>query len=181
MVCAFVRQAAFGKTDRLGVLMYFTSKSSMNRVYEYLTLEEKSAVLLQGEMHPTAMVAIHRERIAAGKKSVLFGLDSLAEGLDLPGENCTRVIIDKLPFPSMDDPIMATHAEHLKKKGLEPFNMLTLPKTGLKFAQVVGRLIRSEGDYGDIIVLDRRLVSKRYGAKLLASTPFRQIDSAMAA
>jgi ATP-dependent DNA helicase DinG len=177
-VCAFVRRTAFQDENRLGVLIYFTSKSNMLKVYAHLTDLEKTMVLIQKDMHPSAMVAIHRERISRGQKSVLFGLDSLSEGLDLPGLNCTRVIIDKLPFPSTDDPIMATHAEHLKKKGFEPFSLLTLPKTGQKLAQIVGRLIRSEGDFGEVIVLDKRMVTRSYGSKLLASTPFAKIASA---
>lgn len=179
MVSAFVKRAAFGTSTRLGVLIYFTSRTSMRRVYESLSDADKQIVLMQGDLHPSAMVAAHRERIAAGQRSVMFGLDSLSEGLDLPGENCTRVIIDRLPFPSLDDPIIATHAEHLKKNGFEPFPMLSLPKAGTKFAQLVGRLIRADGDYGDIIILDQRLLSKQYGAQLLAGTPFRHVHSAI--
>jgi ATP-dependent DNA helicase DinG len=102
-------------------------------------------------------------------------LDSIAEGVDLPGAYCSLVIIDKLPFPSPDDPILASHSEHLENKGLHPFHLLMLPKAGLKLAQVVGRLIRTESDWGDVYVLDRRLVDKKYGVRLVKSTPFERV------
>jgi ATP-dependent DNA helicase DinG len=108
-------------------------------------------------------------------RSIWFGLDSLAEGVNLPGKYVTLVFIDKLPFPSPDDPILASHAEHLESKGLHPFPLLMLPKAALKLAQIVGRLIRTESDWGDVWVLDRRLIEKSYGQRLIKSTPFAAV------
>lgn len=95
--------------------------------------------------------------------------------MGLPSNYCTLTLIDKIPFPSPDDPLLASHSEHLEKKGLHPFPLLMLPKAGLKLAQAVGRLIRTETDWGDYWILDRRVVEKSYGRRLIQSTPFEAI------
>ena len=81
-------------------------------------------------------------------------------------------MMTRLPFPSPADPVMSTHAEHLTSQGKDPFHILTMPKAGLKFAQVAGRLMRREEDWGDFYVLDKRLCTKRYGQQFLKSTSF---------
>lgn len=174
MVTSRLRATSFAGAH-MGSLVYFTSRKKMESVYASLSDEEKACVILQGALAPTAMIAEHKRRIDAGERSVLFGLDSIAEGVDLPGKYCTQVFIDKLPFPSPDDPILATHSEHLESKGLHPFPMLMLPKAALKLAQIVGRLIRTESDWGDVWILDRRLVEKAYGQRLIKSTPFESV------
>jgi len=159
--------------EHVGVLVYFASKALMNECYEALSPVQKSQILLQGHLQPSALLDEHRKRIDRGMRSVIFGLDSVGEGIDLPGKYCSLVVITKLPFPVPDDPVMATHSEVLVEKGLDPFVILTLPKAGLKLAQLCGRLVRREGDYGEITVLDRRLVTKRYGSRLLSGTAFK--------
>jgi len=177
LVKAYVAEKGVRAAGHVGVLVYFTSRKLMNECYEYLPEHERSMVLLQGQWQPSAMIAEHRRRIDDGAKSIIFGLDTLGEGIDLPGRYCSLVLISRLPFPSPDDPVIATHAEFLSAKGLDPFRMLTLPKAGLKFAQVCGRLVRREGDGGDIVVLDQRIVTKRYGMSLLRGTEFTTIHS----
>jgi ATP-dependent DNA helicase DinG len=76
----------------------------------------------------------------------------------------------------MDDPITATHGEHLEEKGLNPFTMILLPKAGQKLAQICGRLMRREDDHGDVLVLDKRLVTKRYGRQLVNGTSFTTVQ-----
>lgn len=174
MVRAFLMDFALN-SSMAGILVYFTSRKLMKEVYESLTPAEKNLILLQGEWQPSAMIEEHKKRVDAGKRSILFGLDSLSEGVDLPGKYCTRVLVTRLPFPSPDDPVMATHAEHLKSKGIEPFHIITLPRAGIKLAQIAGRLIRREGDEGDVIVLDSRLCSKAYGKQMIRSTSFTDI------
>ena len=100
-------------SDVQGVLVYFSSKKMMLVVYEALTAAEKERVLMQGPWQTWAMVEEHKRRIDAGQRAILFGLDSISEGVDLPGHYCSRVIITKLPFPSPADPVIATHAEFL--------------------------------------------------------------------
>jgi ATP-dependent DNA helicase DinG len=174
MVTAILRKAAFNG-EHLGGLAYFTSRKKMEAVYQNFTEEEKSHVLMQGHMAPTAMIAEHKRRIDLGQRSLILGLDSIAEGVDLPRAYCSLVFIDKLPFPSPDDPILASHSEHLEAKGLHPFPLLMLPRAGYKLAQIVGRLVRTEDDWGDVWLLDRRIIEKTYGQRLLKSTPFTNI------
>lgn len=174
MVRAFCMDFAING-EMVGILVYFTSRKLMREVYDSLSDTEKALILLQGDWQPSAMIAEHKRRVDLGQRSILFGLDSLSEGVDLPGEYCTRVLVTRLPFPSPDDPVMATHAEHLKSKGIEPFHIITMPKASRKLAQIVGRLIRREGDSGDVIVLDSRLCSKTYGKQMIRSTAFTDI------
>lgn len=160
------------RSSHKGTLVYFTARSMMEEIYRRLPESERGCVLMQG-MHGAvhAVVEQHRARIASGVKSVIFGLDGFAEGVDLPGDLCTRVVITKLPFQQLDDPVLKTHSEALEAAGLSPFNLLSLPRAGVKFAQLCGRLLRTETDHGDILVPDVRLARKQYGAQLLRSVP----------
>jgi ATP-dependent DNA helicase DinG len=162
------------RSSHRGVLVYFTSRATMEDVYRRLLETERACVLAQG-LHGAvhAIVSLHKERIARGEKSVIFGLDGFSEGVDLPGDLCTRVVITKLPFQQIDDPVLKTHSEALEAAGLSAFNLLTLPRAGTKLSQLCGRLLRTETDHGDILVPDVRLVRKRYGAQLLRGVPIR--------
>jgi len=107
---------------------------------------------------------------------VLFGLASFAEGVDLRGRECDHVVIAKLPFKPPDSPIEATRAEWLEKHGKSPFLLMAVPEASLKLSQAAGRLMRAETDSGRITLLDRRIVTKRYGKSLLdALPPFRRV------
>lgn len=174
MMAALLRVWAFSE-ETVGTLVYFTSKKKMEAVYAILTPEERATVIMQTNSSPSAMVEEHKRRIDAGGRSVMFGMDSISEGVDLPLHYCTLVVVDKLPFPSPDDPILASHSEYLESKGLAPFPLLMLPRAARKLAQVIGRLNRTENDWGRVIVMDRRLVEKKYGAQLLQATPFCQV------
>ena len=83
----------------------------------------------------------------------------------------TNLIIAKLPFSVPTSPVEEAHAEHITKKGGNPFMLLAVPETSKKLIQACGRLLRNEKDTGTITILDRRLVSKRYGQDLLNSLP----------
>ncbi|ABM59386.1 helicase C-terminal domain-containing protein [Verminephrobacter eiseniae] len=176
MVAAFLKDHALGAAKHRGVLVYFTSKKLMLDCMAAIPTAQRGCILLQGQWQPWAMLEEHKRRIDAGVRSIIFGLDSIGEGVDLPGEYCTRVIMTRLPFPCPDDPVLCTHAEYLRSKGKDPFHILTMPKVGLKFAQVAGRLMRREQDWGEFYVLDKRLRSKRYGAQIVKSTPFRTME-----
>ncbi|MGB0226063.1 MAG: helicase C-terminal domain-containing protein, partial [Litorivicinaceae bacterium] len=106
-----------------------------------------------------------------GRMSIIFGLQSMAEGLDLPGDLANEVVITRLPFQPPDDPREATLAEYLKSQGRDPFNELSLPAATIRLRQAVGRLIRSETDTGQVTMLDRRLVNTRWGQSLLKELP----------
>ena len=114
--------------------------------------------------------------MAEGRASIIFGLDSFAEGLDLPGEACVHVIIVKLPFSMPDNPIEKTQNRWIEKRGGNPFIEVTVPEAGIKLIQAVGRLIRTENDYGRVTILDNRIQTQRYGKQLLANLPpFKRI------
>ncbi|RLU04120.1 MAG: ATP-dependent DNA helicase DinG, partial [Ketobacter sp.] len=107
----------------------------------------------------------------AGKHSVLFGLASFAEGVDLPGEYCSCVVIARLPFSVPEDPVDATLAEWIQKRGGNPFMQISVPDAAIRLKQAVGRLLRTESDRGEIVIFDRRIIDKRYGKLLLQSLP----------
>jgi ATP-dependent DNA helicase DinG len=155
----------------LGTLTLFASQRQMKEVYDGLSEELRSDVLMQGTLPKAELLRQHRERIARGKRSVLFGLAALAEGVDLPGEQCSHVIICKLPFSCIADPVEEAKAEWLESQGRSAFEDMALPTVGIRLAQAAGRLLRRETDSGIVTVLDRRLGSTQWGRKLLAGLP----------
>ncbi|WP_019413000.1 ATP-dependent DNA helicase DinG [Paenisporosarcina sp. TG20] len=104
-------------------------------------------------------------------KSVLFGTNSFWEGVDVPGDALSAVVMVRLPFSSPDDPVFKTQAERLRKQGINSFSSLALPEAILRFRQGFGRLIRSSTDRGVFIVLDRRIESKSYGKEFIRALP----------
>jgi len=101
----------------------------------------------------------------------LMGLASFSEGLDLPDDYCRHVIIAKLPFAVPDDPVDQAIAEWAEARGRNAFYDISVPDAALKLIQACGRLIRHEHDYGRITMLDKRIVTQRYGKALLESLP----------
>ena len=154
-----------------GNLVLFSSRAQMYEVYEALSAEWQEVITLQDDLPKTALIAHHRERLEEGAGSTLFGLASLAEGVDLPGNYLTHLVIAKLPFGVPDDPISATLSLWLESKQLNPFQVVTLPAATIRMVQACGRLIRHESDRGTIWVMDRRLVTKRYGKTIINSLP----------
>lgn len=104
-------------------------------------------------------------------KSVLFGTNSFWEGVDVPGDALSAVIMVRLPFSSPEEPIFKTQADRLTKQGINSFTALSLPEAILRFRQGFGRLIRSSMDRGVFIVLDRRIESKSYGKEFIRALP----------
>lgn len=103
--------------------------------------------------------------------SVLFGTDSFWEGVDVPGQALTLVIIARLPFEVPTHPIAKARADRMQSEGQNPFYQYSLPRAALKLKQGFGRLIRSARDFGAVVIYDRRLITKPYGRVLLASLP----------
>lgn len=155
----------------LATLVIFTARYQMNEVYRGLDESLKPLVLLQDDYSKQELVRRHRERIDAGNGSVIFGLGSLTEGVDLPGDYVKHVIIAKLPFAVPNDPVEATLTEWLKEQGRDPFWEISVPDASIKLKQACGRLLRTEDDSGRITLLDRRILTKRYGKPMLDALP----------
>lgn len=157
-------------------LVLFTSWRQMNRVIETLGEGLLKRIIPQGDLSKQAMLQTHRERIDGGEPSILFGLASFAEGVDLPGDYLKDVIICKLPFSVPDDPVDATLAEWVEERGGNAFQDISVPAASVKLTQAVGRLLRTETDSGRVVLLDRRVVTRRYGQALLdALPPFQRV------
>ena len=103
--------------------------------------------------------------------SVLFATDSFWEGVDVPGESLSQVIIVKLPFSVPNDPIYSARAEAIEKNNGSAFMELSVPSAVIKFRQGFGRLLRRSSDYGSVVVLDKRVITKSYGNLFLQSIP----------
>ena len=110
-------------------------------------------------------------RFAKDETSVLLGTMSLWQGVDVPGNSCILVAIDRIPFPRPDEPVMAARASKADAAGGSGFMQVSLPRAALLLAQGTGRLIRSVDDRGVVAILDSRIVTKRYGSVLLNSMP----------
>jgi ATP-dependent DNA helicase DinG len=161
--------------QRAGTLWLFSSKRQMEQVYDELPRELHKLILIQGQYSNREMVRLHKERVDQGRTSILMGLASFAEGVDLPGDYCKHVVIAKLPFAVPDDPLQEALAEWIEGQGGNSFFDISLPVASLRLIQACGRLLRTETDTGTVSILDKRLVSKRYGAQLLdALPPFRR-------
>ncbi len=131
-------------------------------------------VLSQGTLSKSEIISQHKENVDSEQNSVIFGLASFAEGIDLPGKYCSHVVIAKIPFAVPDDPVGATLSEWIEARGGNSFSEVMIPDATLRMVQACGRLLRTETDSGVITILDTRLVSKRYGSMILqALPPFR--------
>ncbi len=107
---------------------------------------------------------------------MLVGLQSFAEGLDLKGDYLTQVHIHKIAFPPIDSPVVITEGEWLKSLNRYPFEVQSLPAASFNLIQQVGRLIRSHGCWGEVVIYDKRLLTKNYGQRLLNALPIFPIE-----
>ncbi|MEO6244629.1 MAG: helicase C-terminal domain-containing protein [Opitutaceae bacterium] len=156
---------------RGGSLVLFTSYADMRAVATTLGPHFAAAgrpFLMQGaEMSRTELT--HQMRSAGN--AVLFGTDSFWTGVDVPGDSLAQVIITRLPFDPPTHPITEARCDHIRERGGNPFNELTLPDALITFRQGVGRLIRSATDRGLVTILDSRVLAKSYGRLFLQCLP----------
>ena len=154
-------------------LVLFTAYEMMRSVAERTQPLFAAAgldLLVQGDgVSREGMVAALK---AAGERPVvLFGAQSFWEGVDVPGEALSCVVIARLPFPQVGDPIAEARCERIKEQGGTPFRDYMLPEAQIRFRQGFGRLVRTKADRGVVVVADSRIVSKNYGALFRKSVP----------
>jgi ATP-dependent DNA helicase DinG len=146
----------------------FSSRRAAERAAEVLRAQTDLEILLQGEESLPLLV----KRFRAEPTSCLLGVMSLWQGVDVPGEACQLVVIDRLPFPRPDEPLAAARAAAVDSAGGSGFAAVSVPIAAVRLAQGVGRLIRTATDRGVVAVLDSRLETARsYGAFLRRSLP----------
>ncbi|MGK5743094.1 ATP-dependent DNA helicase [Micromonospora sp. URMC 103] len=146
----------------------FSSRRAAQQAAELLRARTDLPVLLQGEEALPLLVRRFREE----RSSCLFGVMSLWQGVDVPGDSCQLVVIDRLPFPRPDEPLAAARAAAVDASGGSGFAAVSVPIAAVRLAQGVGRLIRATGDRGVVAVLDSRLETARgYGPFLRRSLP----------
>ncbi|MGG0668189.1 ATP-dependent DNA helicase DinG [Sporosarcina koreensis] len=165
-----VVQTVIATGGRLFVL--FTSQDMLRKTYELILESEllnDYALIAQGVSSGSRMKLLKSFRQFG--KSILFGTNSFWEGVDVPGEALSAVIIVRLPFSSPDEVVFKARAARLAASGSNPFTDLSLPEAILRFRQGFGRLIRSSGDKGFFIILDRRIDTKSYGKRFLNALP----------
>ncbi len=154
-----------------GALVLFTSRDQLRQAVDALPDRLRPYVLVQGEWPRTQLLQRHKAQVARGDASIIFGMQSFGEGLDLPGKLCAHLFIAKLPFAPPDDPVGEARAEWLQAQGRNPFMELTVPATSVRLAQWAGRAIRTETDQAHIVCYDKRLLTTPYGQRLLQGLP----------
>ena len=164
-VARFARQAIESMAGRS--LLLFTSYASLNKCYEFLLDSGEMNLLRQGEDDSVRLL----QRFKQQESASLLATDSFWEGVDAAGATLMQVLICRLPFRTPEDPIVAARTEYLERRGENAFFSYSLPEAVLRFRQGFGRLMRRASDRGLVIVLDPRIVSKRYGQDFLASLP----------
>ncbi len=151
------------------MFVLFTSHAALRRAAGEVraVLGGRWPILVQGEAPRDALL----RRFRAAENAILLGTDSFWEGVDVPGRALRALILNKLPFKVPSEPLTSARLERLSEEGLDGFMHYLLPHAALKLKQGFGRLIRSRRDVGVVVLLDSRVVTKRYGHLLLSGLP----------
>lgn len=153
------------------MLVLFTSYAMLNRVYFMLKKNRdlrNYTILGHGQDGSRSSII---NRMQKERHTVILGAASFWEGVDVPGEHLRTVVITKLPFAPPSQPLESARAELLQSEGKNAFAHLSLPQAILRFRQGCGRLLRSAQDWGAIVILDNRVISKSYGKQFIGSLP----------
>ena len=152
-----------------GIFVLFTSHGALRRTADAVRgrIGGRWPLLVQGEGQRDQLLRRFREYGSA----ILLGTDSFWEGVDVPGRALRVLILAKLPFKVPTEPLTAARLERLEERGQNGFSHYLVPLAALKLKQGFGRLIRTRADVGVVLLLDRRAVTKRYGARMLEGLP----------
>lgn len=164
---ALVELTELVRASKGGTLGLFSSLRGAQRAAEYVRQYVTSDVLLQGEQQLPQLV----KQFASDRQTSLFGTLSLWQGVDVPGDACRLVVIDRIPFPRPDDPIMSARTQKAEEAGRSGFMEVSVSHAALLLAQGAGRLIRRSEDRGVVAILDSRVATSGYGRYLMASLP----------
>jgi len=145
----------------------FTSYAQMELVYQALKDHLAYPMFIQGEGSKSGLLEAFRNT----PNSVLFGTSSFWQGVDVQGEDLSCVVIDKIPFSVPSDPVVAARIRHLNESGSNAFYQYQIPEAIILLKQGFGRLIRSRTDHGILALLDKRILTRRYGRTFLESLP----------
>ena len=148
-------------------LALFTSYRQMRRVYERIRSSLPYSIFLQGDQPRSELLKVFKGE----EESILFATASFWEGVDVPGNSLTAVIIDKLPFFAPDDPLEVARMKAMEAKGRNPFFHYQVPRAVISLKQGVGRLMRHKQDRGFLAILDSRIYRRSYGKIFLKSLP----------
>ena len=148
-------------------LVLFTSLSSMRKTYPFLVENLPYPVFIQGQAPRNKLLKSFQQQT----NSVLLAVASFWEGINVPGESLSCVIIDKLPFEVPSDPVIMARINKIREEGGNPFMDFQLPRAILALRQGIGRLMRTSTDKGLLAILDIRLFTKQYGHIFLRSLP----------
>lgn len=148
-------------------LFLFTSYRNMHEVRRHLDGQLPYPILVQGERPKKALLGQFKDEV----HSILLATSSFWQGIDVPGESLSCLLIDKLPFEVPDDPVTASRMEHIEAQGRSAFFQYQVPRAIIQLKQGMGRLIRTTRDRGLIVIFDRRLLTKPYGRLFLQSFP----------
>lgn len=153
-------------------MVLFTSRQMLQQVYQLTqhALAEHQLILLAQGIHDHRRTHL-LEQFRNTARTILFGLDSFWEGVDVQGEALTSLIIVKLPFPVPSHPVVEARSELIRQAGKQPFYEYSIPQAVIRFTQGFGRLIRAQSDHGVVFVLDKRIITERYGHIFLKSLP----------
>ncbi len=153
-----------------GTMALFSSRRALNDAQARLLPELAPygmELLAQGEAPREVLL----ERFVQAQPAVLLATMGFWQGVDLPAETLRVVVVDKIPFPPPDDPLLVARSEQLRAQGRDPFDDLSIPLAATALRQGFGRLIRSQRHWGVVALLDPRLLKRRYGQALLDSLP----------
>jgi ATP-dependent DNA helicase DinG len=148
-------------------LLLFTSYRNMYEVHKLFDGNMSFPLLVQGQKTKRALLQEFKDKV----DSVLLATSSFWQGIDVPGEALSCVIIDKLPFEVPDDPVVEARVDRITRNGGNAFYQYQVPRAAIQLKQGIGRLIRSSKDRGVIAIFDIRMLTKSYGQVFVKSLP----------